>query len=183
MDLHAQEFSYYLSQVGAAGASRRDLAKSRLAYAKVKGRPSVSAMMLATPFVEAPADHSGVSRDLALFFPLLNRLRFLAQKCRADARLDLTEACSAIHAERSTSLDRIAESMIRVISQAVEGHVVFLAPGSPHMTFDEEWLVRLLDRGTAKDTVSVEFLLRRRVAPRHHHAFRSIVRAVAALNR
>jgi len=73
--------------------------------------------------------------------------------------------------------------MIRVVSEAVEGHVVFLAPGAPNMTFDEEWLMRVLDRAANRDALSVEFLLRRRVAPRHHHAFRSIIRAVASLLR
>ena len=143
----------------------------------------MTAAMLATPFLEAPADRSGVSRDLAAFFPLLNRLRFLAQGCRAHAKLDLAEACAAIHADRDRSLDAIATSMIRVISQAVDGHVIFLSPGAPQMTFDEEWLMRLLDRATHKDTVSVEFLLRRRVTSQNHHAFRGIVRAVGELLR
>ncbi|MEM9436396.1 MAG: hypothetical protein AAGA15_05090 [Pseudomonadota bacterium] len=143
----------------------------------------MNASMLATPFVETPSGHSGVSRDLADFFPLLNRLRFLAQGCRAQARLDLAAACSAIHADKDKSLDAIATSMIRVVSQAVEGHVIFLAPGAPHMTFDEEWLMRVLDRARERDFVSVEFLLRRRVARQHHHSFRAIIRAVASLLR
>ncbi|MEM6729503.1 MAG: hypothetical protein AAF618_13455 [Pseudomonadota bacterium] len=138
----------------------------------------MTAAMLATPYIDAPADHSGVSRDLAGLLPLLNRLRFLAQTCRAEAKLDLAEACSAIHADRGRSLDGLATSLIRVVSQAVEEPVFFLAPGARHMTFDEEWLMRVLDRAIARDGASVEFLLRRRVAARNHHAFRSIVRAV-----
>lgn len=141
----------------------------------------MTASMLATPYVDAPAEHAGASRDLAAFFPVLNRLRFLAQCCRAEARLDLGTACATIHACRETSLDAAATSMIRVVSEAVEGHVTFLAPGSRHMSFDEEWLMRTLERASARDSVSVEFLLRRRVAKRNHHAFRAIIRAVAAL--
>ncbi|MEM1232823.1 MAG: hypothetical protein AAGH70_01725 [Pseudomonadota bacterium] len=141
----------------------------------------MTASMIATPFLDAPAAHTGVSHDLAAFFPVLNRLRFLAQGCRAEARLDLGAACASIHACRETSLDAAATSMIRVVGEAVEGHVTFLAPGAQHMSFDEEWLMRTLERASARDTISVEFLLRRRVARRNHHAFRAIVRVVAAL--
>ncbi|MEM8592131.1 MAG: hypothetical protein AAGF13_06350 [Pseudomonadota bacterium] len=143
----------------------------------------MTASMLATPYLDAPNERAGVSRDLADFFPVLNRLRFLAQTCRAEAKLDIAEACSAIHVDREKSLDVIATSMIRVVSQAVDGHVIFLAPGAPTMTFDEEWLMRVLDRAAERDFLSVEFLLRRRVAARHHHAFRSIVRAAGSLMR
>ncbi|MEM9853782.1 MAG: hypothetical protein AAF841_04935 [Pseudomonadota bacterium] len=143
----------------------------------------MTAQTLATPFLEEPAENTGVSKDLAQFFPLLNRLRFLAQSCRADARLDLSEACLLIQTDHSRGLDAIATAMIRVVSQAVEGHVVFLCPGSPHMTFDEEWLMRLLDRASRQDTTSVEFLLRRRVCRRHHHAFRSIIRTLGRVLR
>lgn len=138
----------------------------------------MAAAMLATPFLDAPSAHSGMSSDLAKLLPLLNRLRFLAQTCRSEAKLDLAQACSAIHVDAAKSLDGLATSLIRVISQAVEEPVIFLAPGARHMTFDEEWLLRVLDRAIARDGASVEFLLRRRVAGRNHYAFRSIVRAV-----
>ena len=143
----------------------------------------MTASMLATPYASVPLADKAVSDDLARFMPLLNRLRFLATTCRADARLDLASACSAIHVDRERSLDALATAMIRVVSEAIDGHVIFLAPGSPNMTFDEEWLTRLLDRAAQRDTVSVEFLLRRRVPKRNHHAFRSIVRAIGALLR
>lgn len=141
----------------------------------------MTALMLATPYAATPDIDGAVSSDLSDFFPILNRLRFLAQTCRAEARLDLGTACAMINACSQTSLDTVAKAMIQVVSEAVEGRVTFLAPGSRDMSFDEEWLVRALERASAGDTVSVEFLLRRRVTPRNHHAFRSIIRVVGGL--
>ncbi|MEO0484342.1 MAG: hypothetical protein AAF092_00370 [Pseudomonadota bacterium] len=121
--------------------------------------------------------------SLTPLLPVLNRLRFLAQTCRATARLDLQEACALIHADRCRERDALAAALIRVLSQVMDRRVVFLSPGAPEMTFDEQWLLRVLACAANRDTPSVEFLLRSRVAPRHHHAFRSIVRAVGALLR
>ena len=141
----------------------------------------MTALMLVTPYSTTPDSVGGVSSDLSAFLPILNRLRFLAQSCRANARVDLGTACASIHACPQTSLDTVAKAMIQVVSEAVEGRVTFLAPGSREMSFDEEWLLRALERASAGDTISVEFLLRRRVARRNHHAFRSIIRVVGGL--
>lgn len=121
------------------------------------------------------------SDTLTSFQPVLNRLRFLAQGCRISCRLDISEACAIVHADKHKSLDAVATAIIRVLSQAVNGHMTFLSPGSHQMSFDEKWLVRVLDRAAARDTISVEFLLRSRVCRHHHHAFRSLIRAVAPL--
>ncbi|MEL6913116.1 MAG: hypothetical protein AAFP13_01315 [Pseudomonadota bacterium] len=143
----------------------------------------MSAVLLAAP--QGAPDLAPVSKEpaFAALRPLLNRVRFLAQKCRAEARLDLAVACAAIHACPERSLDAVATSMVRVLAEAVDGHVSFRAPGAVDMSFDEEWLLRLVDRAIARDTVSVEFLLRRRVPRHNHHAFRSIIRAVSGILR
>ncbi|MEM1099935.1 MAG: hypothetical protein AAGH73_00195 [Pseudomonadota bacterium] len=143
----------------------------------------MSAVLLAAP--QSAPDHSPAPEETAFaaLRPLLNRVRFLAQTCRAEARLDLAVACAAIHACPEKSLDAVATSMVRVLSEAVGSHVSFRAPGAADMSFDEEWLLRVVDRAIAKDTMSVEFLLRRRVPARNHHAFRSIVRAVSTILR
>ena len=100
-----------------------------------------------------------------------------------SARLDLFEARTAISPDHARSLDVMATSMIRFLPQALGRSVSLMAPGAKSLTFDEEWLLRLLERSVLKDGVSVEFLLRCQVARGKHHAFRTLVRAVAALLR
>ncbi|MCH2077276.1 MAG: hypothetical protein MK180_10385 [Rhodobacteraceae bacterium] len=141
----------------------------------------MTAVTVALP-AEVLADREpSVAGDLAELLPILNRLRFIAQTCRAQARLDLGTACAAIQASYEASLETAATLMVRVVNEALERRMTFLAPGSKSMSSDEEWLVRLIERALEHDTISVEFLLRRRVPRQNHHAFRSIIRVVAGL--
>ncbi|MEM7242569.1 MAG: hypothetical protein AAF429_10320 [Pseudomonadota bacterium] len=96
--------------------------------------------------------------------PLLNRLRFISAQCRASARLDLFNACSFLAAQREDSLDINAEALVRVINQAIDSKFRFSTPGSNATTFDEDWLLRLIDRLQAEDYDSLNFLYMRRVA-------------------
>ena len=141
----------------------------------------MTAVTLALPEREIPDRQPVVSPDLAEFLPILNRLRFIAQCCRAQARLDLGEACASIHASYEASLEAAATAMVRVVSEATERRMTFLAPGSAAISTDEAWLARLIERSIERDFASVEFLLRQRVPSSKHHAFRSIIRMVAGL--
>ncbi len=108
-------------------------------------------------------DHLQQSDDVAHIVPFLNKLRFLSFECRASARLDLFQACSVLDLDSAKASDNYARILVRVIGQALDKPMEFLAPGSEIRTFDEDWLLRVLDCRMRNDTDSYLFLLMRRV--------------------
>lgn len=119
--------------------------------------------------IEAPAPQTAIDG------PLLNRLRFLSIECRAAARIDPFRACELVDAPSQDMLDLHARALVKVLGQSIAGTFRFNPPGSADTSFDEAWLLRLLDRTRAGDLSSLAFLLHRRVARPYHAVVRTLL--------
>lgn len=114
------------------------------------------------------------------YVPLLNRLRFLSAKCRSAARLDLFKACALLSDAPETAGEGFATALVRTLGQALEHPPVFYGPGRKDRSFDEDWLLRVIERTAAGDAESVSFLLRRRVARHHTQALAFLISGYVA---
>ncbi|MEL6646095.1 MAG: hypothetical protein AAFQ05_00090 [Pseudomonadota bacterium] len=115
-------------------------------------------------------------RDTAeRYLPLLNRLRFLSARCRSAARLDLFKACALLSDPPEKAGEGFATALVRTLGQALDHPPVFFAPGRKDRSFDEDWLLRVIERTASGDSESVAFLLRRRVANHHTHALAFLI--------
>ncbi|WP_138468980.1 hypothetical protein [Poseidonocella sp. HB161398] len=93
----------------------------------------------------------------------LDLIRREAARARTAPHLDFFRACSLLTLDADRAPIVFARALLRVLGQALGQRPVFLRPGSDTTSFDEDWLMRLLDRLESGDHDSVHFLLRRRV--------------------
>lgn len=113
---------------------------------------------------------------------LLNHLRLIALKCRSAAREDLFEACRLLSSEETNSLDAHATALVKCLEEALGKRPKLLRPGLEKLTFDEAWLMRLLNSARIKDDPSFLFLLTSRVSAAQRHNLAFLLRAVAHRN-
>ena len=101
----------------------------------------------------------------------LAALRMAALSCRSAARLDVFEACASLSLEPDPSVS--TEALIRALPQAFGLRPVLFRPGNPAVSFDEAWLLRLIDAQRMGRTDDAAFLLTSRVAAsmRRHVGF------------
>lgn len=109
---------------------------------------------------------------------LLNRLRFLALSCRSSARLDLFRVCSQLDDRIPNAGEIYAEALMRTLGQALDQRPAIRAPGADP-SFDELWLMCLIERRIAQDESSIFFLLNRRIAPDRQRAFLTLINGLA----
>ncbi|WP_172329558.1 hypothetical protein [Mangrovicoccus sp. HB161399] len=93
----------------------------------------------------------------------LDLIRREAARARTAPRLDFFRACSLLTLDAERAPIVFARALLRVLGQALGQRPVFHRAGSEATSFDEDWLMRLIDRLEAGDHDSVAFLLRRRV--------------------
>ncbi|MEM7724484.1 MAG: hypothetical protein AAF376_19245 [Pseudomonadota bacterium] len=93
----------------------------------------------------------------------LDWLRAIAARCRCTARTDLFRACAVLSEDRSAAAKAYAEALIRAMPS---GRMTFYQPGSRDLSFDERWLLALMDAAERGDEASLTFLMARRL-PRH----------------
>ena len=122
----------------------------------------------------APSQAVGPAPD-----PLLSHLRWVALGCRAAARVDLFKACATLALDRDVARQAHAEVLMRSLPQALGRLPVFYRPGVADTSFDEDWLLRIVDRHRASDAGSVAFLLRSRVPD---HARRNLGFLIAQIS-
>lgn len=95
--------------------------------------------------------------------PLLTRIRLSALHCRVAARTDLFEACAVLSMDRETARTAHIEVLTRCLIQALGRRPVFYRPGVSEISFDEAWLMRLVETAANDDLASFTFLIRSRV--------------------
>lgn len=110
---------------------------------------------------------------------LLNRLRWVARRCRASARMDLFEACAVLSTDRDVADTAHAEVLMKGLSQALGKMPVFFRPGVHEISFDEAWLLRVVDALSRDDDASLVFLLRSRVHPSACRNLSYLIRSVS----
>lgn len=95
----------------------------------------------------------------------LNRLRLLSLRCRAARRIDVFSACALLSLDRSEVAHAFADAFLRALPQAIGKYPVFHVPGAVEMSFDEAWILRLLQAISAGQGDSIAFLIASRVRP------------------
>lgn len=90
-------------------------------------------------------------------------IRQRADAARTAARLDLFKACAVLSMREHPSAHDFADAVARTLEQALGRTPDWRAPGEPVLSFDERWLLRLIERSLACDTASVAFLISSRV--------------------
>ena len=93
----------------------------------------------------------------------LNYVRLVALGCRSAARTDLFQACAVLSHNKTVAQSAYAETLVKCLSQALGTKPVFFAPGVQEISFDEAWLMRLIQSSHRKDHHSFRFLIRSRV--------------------
>ena len=93
----------------------------------------------------------------------LNHLRLVALECRSAARADLYQACAVLTHDKTVAQRAYAETLVKCLCQALGKKPVFYAPGVREVSFDEAWLMRLIQSSAGADFNSFEFLIRSRV--------------------
>ena len=94
---------------------------------------------------------------------IINKLRFLMISCRIESRISLDEACKLIQVDKEKSARFFAYGILRTLNEAIGKPPVFRLPGEPNLSFDEEWLSRLITSFSKNDHISIKFLLSSRV--------------------
>lgn len=93
----------------------------------------------------------------------LDLLRREAARLRVAPHLELGHACSQLTLDPERAPLVFARALLRTLGQALGQRPVFLREGSVCSSFDEDWLMRVIDRMEAQDFDSVAFLIGRRV--------------------
>ncbi|MEM1363269.1 MAG: hypothetical protein AAGF94_16400 [Pseudomonadota bacterium] len=110
----------------------------------------------------------------------LDLLRAQAAGCRTAARLDLFQACSLLTVDPDKAPVVFARALLRTLGEALGKRPVIHGSGSPEISFDERWLLRLIERLEAGDTDSFTFLLSGRVPHEYRRSVAYLVHGVVA---
>ena len=93
----------------------------------------------------------------------LNHLRLAAMGCRAEARIDLFEACALLCLDGEDAKRTFVATFVKCLSKSVHAHIKWFQPGTRELSFDEAWVVRCLMSIDDGDSGSLRFLLGSRV--------------------
>ena len=93
-------------------------------------------------------------------------LRVAGARCRVMRRSDLFEACAVLSMAREQAALAYVQALFRALPTLLPNGFRLYRPGDDQVSFDEAWLLQLLDRARAGDTDSLTFLIKRRI-PRH----------------
>ena len=94
---------------------------------------------------------------------IINKLRFLMISCRIESRISLDEACKLIQVDKKKSARFFAYGILRTLNEALGKPPVFRLPGETNLSFDEEWLSKLITSFSKNDHINIKFLLSSRV--------------------
>ncbi|MGS4944913.1 hypothetical protein ACVDG3_05500 [Meridianimarinicoccus sp. RP-17] len=115
-----------------------------------------------------------VDRPATLPVPdILRRLRRDAARTRASARLDLFRACAMLSTDRGVAGRAYIDTFLRTLEQGLGRAPVIYCEACPQMSFDERWIMALVDAQRRGDRDSFAFLLCSRLpcAARRHVGF------------
>nr|WP_281496089.1 hypothetical protein [Marivita sp. S6314] len=88
-------------------------------------------------------------------------------QCRAMPRTGLFEACALLKTTQAETKQAYATALMRCLNEALGQRARLHAPGVAELTFDELWLLQLGSASATGDTLSLQFLLKSRVAHEH----------------
>lgn len=98
---------------------------------------------------------------------------------RRAARLDIFKACAVLSLREDPTAEDYAEAFARTLEQAL-GRSPQVRSRTESRSFDEMWLLRLIERSLAYDAESVAFLISSRVEGRKRESVAFLVNGLAA---
>ena len=105
---------------------------------------------------------------------LLERARACALEVRAFPRLDMFKACQLISCEIELLSSEMLELFIRSLPQAFGRQSIFHLPGTGRLSWDEKWLLSIVNAVSRADYDSVHFLIQSVVRKKHRREFTKI---------
>ena len=105
---------------------------------------------------------------------LLERARACAMEVRAYPRLDILKACQLISLDIDLLSSEMLEIFIRSLPAAFGRQVVIHNPGTKQLSWDEKWLLSIIEAVSRADYDSVHFLIRSAVKQKHRREFLTI---------
>ncbi len=93
----------------------------------------------------------------------LNHLRMSGLSCRSAARTDVFEACAVLASDGSTARQASADVLMKCLSTLLGRQPVLYRPGEQETSFDEVWLMSMVEAIERDDIDSLTFLLRSRL--------------------
>ncbi len=136
--------------------------------------------MSATAIAHLPSAECEAPPPLATpnhWLAALPMLRLAGLRCRAHRRIDPWQACRFL--SPGTDLDAYVDGVLLLLEDGLGRRPVFHAPAARDCSFDESWLLRLLERQMDGDGASVEMLLRSRIRPAELRRMRFLLRGLA----
>ena len=100
-------------------------------------------------------------------------------RCRSSAHVDIFEACRLLIRDDEAMAEQFADALLRTMKQGLKHAPVFYAPNSKDYSFDETWLLRALMRAKYKDTASVRFLVKSRIAQPYQRSITFLIENVS----
>ncbi|MEM1346200.1 MAG: hypothetical protein AAGI34_16680 [Pseudomonadota bacterium] len=111
----------------------------------------------------------------------LEHLRRCAQRCRLCPRQSCDALCLALRQTAAEADgDAFACALLRVLPEALGKRLVLHRPGSAELSFDEAWLLRLIDAAEREDADTLSFALTSRVHPALRRSVRFLVGGLVA---
>ncbi|MEL6523258.1 MAG: hypothetical protein AAFQ66_19955 [Pseudomonadota bacterium] len=92
---------------------------------------------------------------------------------------NLFEACALLHADRNRTFAAHAEALVRCLNEALGCRAIFFRPGTTDISFDEAWLMRLVECERRGDESSISLLLGRRVARENRRLIRYLTAQIS----
>tara|TARA_Y100000287_G_scaffold51252_1_gene40080 strand:- start:680 stop:997 length:318 start_codon:yes stop_codon:yes gene_type:complete len=93
---------------------------------------------------------------------------------RAYPRLDILKACQLISLDIDLLSSEMLEIFIRSLPEAFGRQVVIHNPGTKQLSWDEKWLLSIIEAVSRADYDSVHFLIRSAVKQKHRREFLTI---------
>ena len=94
---------------------------------------------------------------------VVNKLRFLMIDCRKESRISIDEACKLIQIDKKKSAKYFAYNILRTLEEVIGKKPIFRNPGEKNLSFDEQWIVSLINSYKSNDLISTKFLINSRV--------------------
>jgi hypothetical protein len=104
----------------------------------------------------------------------LERARACALEVRAYPRLDILRACQLISLDIDLLSSEMLEIFIRSLPQAFGRQIIIHRPGAEQLSWDEKWLLSIIEAVSRADYDSVHFLIESVVKQKHRREFLTI---------
>ncbi len=119
-------------------------------------------MLLSDNFTEKRNSQSNICEKKEIVH-VVNKLRFLMIDCRKESRISIDEACKLIQIDKKKSAKYFAYNILRTLEEVIGKKPIFRNPGEKNLSFDEQWIVSLINSYKSNDLISTKFLINSRV--------------------